>query len=67
MKPQAGECYRLINGEVVGPLIVKDYDSMYKFEDHRRTNAYSWDENGRWINGDNVSDRDITEHIPKEK
>ena len=67
MKLQAGECYRLRNGEVVGPLIARDYESEYMFEDYRKSNSYSWDENGRWYSDHCISDRDIIEHIPKEK
>jgi hypothetical protein len=66
MKLKVGECYRLRNGEVVGPLIARDYDSAFKFEDYSKIKGYSWDEYGRWA-CPAINVRDIVEHIPKEK
>ena len=64
MNLQAGECYRMRNGSIAGPLSYKGYDSIYPFETSLKT--YSWTEDGRW----NISEEsgiDIVEHIPKEK
>ena len=65
MTLQAGEMYRMRNGEIVGPLRLKDYKSKFMFETAEKTNALSWDADGEW-NEDDEYEKDIVEHIPKE-